>query len=55
MFNKNIPDYAKYFKNEYLNDTGFKVFFESFIKFKDKIKEMTRDLRKPRGPAKIAV
>ena len=39
------PDSFKFDQEKYDNDyTGFKVFFESFEKFKDKIKEKTYDI-----------
>ena len=39
------PVSFKFDQEKYENDdTGFKVFFESFLKFKDKIKEMTYSL-----------
>ena len=39
------PVSFKFDQEKYENDdTGFKVFFESFVKFKDKIKEMTYSL-----------
>ena len=39
------PVSFKFDQEKYENDdTGFKVFFETFVKFKDKIKEMTYSL-----------
>ena len=39
------PVSFKFAQEKYENDdTGFKVFFESFVKFKDKIKEITYSL-----------